>query len=53
MAARKSGLTKKGSAVKGQFTKRYGARGAAVFYSTLNAHPKMKAKLVKKSRRKK
>jgi hypothetical protein len=29
------------------------ARGAAVFYATLNADPKMKVKLVKPSARKK
>jgi hypothetical protein len=49
----KSGLTRKGSAVKGQFSKRYGKRGASVFFATMNAHPKMKTKLVKKSARKK
>jgi hypothetical protein len=50
----KSGLTRKGSAVKGQFSKRYGkARGASVFYATLNSNPKMMKALVKPSRRKK
>lgn len=50
----KSHLSTKGSAVKGQFTKRYGARGASVFYATMNARKntkggrKMIAKLTKK-----
>jgi hypothetical protein len=50
----KSGLTKKGSAVKGAFSKRYGkTAGPRVFYATLNANPKMMKALVKPSRRKK
>jgi hypothetical protein len=47
-------LSKKGTSVKRSFLSRYGkARGASVFYATLNKHQKMMKALVKPARRKK